>query len=50
MLLEFFVDVIRGGIELSTELFDLKKKISEIFCVCLKFCSFFDFEFIKKFY
>ena len=26
MLLDFFVDVIRGGTELSTELLDLKKK------------------------
>ena len=50
MLLDFFVDVIRRGTELSTELLDLKKKISEIFWVCLKFCSFLDLEFIEKCY
>ena len=29
----------------------IKKKIApRIFCVCLKYCSFFDFEFIEKCY
>ena len=27
-----------------------KKNPSEIFCVCLKYCSFLDFEFIEKYY
>ena len=31
MLLDFFVDVIRGGTELSTELLDLKKKSPKFF-------------------
>ena len=50
MLLDFFVDVIRGGTELATELLDWKKKIFEIFWVCLKYCSFLDFEFIETCY
>ena len=51
ILLDFFVELIWGGTELSTELLDLKKKNpSEIFWVCLKYCSFLDFKFIEKCY
>ena len=50
MLLEFFLELIRGGPELSTELLHLKKIQFEIFWVCLKLCNFFDFKFIEKFY
>ena len=47
-----FYELIRGeGGELSSVLLVFYKKIPfEFFWVCLKFCSFLDFEFIEKCY
>ena len=50
ILLDFSVELIWGGTELSTELLDLKKNFSKFFWVRLKYCSFLDFEFIETCY
>ena len=51
ILPDFFVELIRGRTELSSEVFDSDKKNPlEIFWVWLKYCSSVDFEFIEKFY
>ena len=50
ILLDIFLEFIRGGTELSAELLDLKKNPFEIFWLCSKYCSFLDFEFIEKCY
>ena len=50
MLLEFFLVLIRGD-QISQQNSCMERKVSfEIFRVCLKLCSFFDFEFIEKYY
>ena len=52
MLLEFFLERIRGGggRTLNRTVAFNKKIPFEIFWVCWKLCSFFDFEFIEKFH
>ena len=50
MLLEFFPELIRGGRTLNRTVAFHKKIPFEIFWVCLKLCSLFDFEFIEKFH
>ena len=50
MLLESSPEITLGD-ENSQQKSWIKNKIaSKIFWVCLKYCSFFDFEFIEKFY
>ena len=52
MLLEFLPELIRGGGwgggTLNRTVAFNKKIAFEIYWVCLKYCSFFDFEFIEK--
>ena len=51
MLLELFLELIWGGTDLSTELLHLTKNSLRNFLGMFKALrSFFDFEFIKKFY
>ena len=50
MLLEFFLELIWGGPDLSKELLHLKTNPLWNFRVCLKLCSVIDFKFIEKFY